>query len=375
MRTLSLFTLLLASSGLVAAGEAGPMPSGGLMYMGTWPHHVLVMDENKQTVVDKIEMKTGVPFGLQLSADRKKLYVTTIEKSGIETVDLSTNKVIDSFVLDEGNRKERLAAYAIDKEGKFLYSIVAPTVKKIDRFEVEQAQFITVDLAQHKIVRRVDYPKDLDIYGVTGLTGSYEGGLKLSPDGKYLYLFRENILVFDTAEFKVVEKIELAKPSFQGMETVSFNLVDDAYRDPSLVTSLFVSADPFVHKPAFGLATVNLTTRNVDFTPVGPYTSGLMGLFVSPDQATGYTVSITGQNGNRRTEFWSIDMNTKRIVQRAEFRGRRRFNFALSPSGKSLYIYVAGFEVDIFDAKTLQHTKTVDLGSDVTTNMVVVPVS
>src|ERR1700693_5395933 len=93
MRTLSLFTLLLASSGLVAAGEAGPMPSGGLMYMGTWPHHVLVMDENKQTVVDKIAMKTAVPFGFQLSADRKKLYVTTIEKSGIETVDLATNKV------------------------------------------------------------------------------------------------------------------------------------------------------------------------------------------------------------------------------------------------------------------------------------------
>ena len=137
--------------------------------MGTWPHHVLVMDERKEAVVDRIELKTGVPFGLMLSFDKKKLYATTIERSGIETIDLATRKVVDSFVLDSGNRKERLAAYAIDKDGKYLYSIVAPTVKKIDRFDIEQAQFITVDLAQHKIVRRVDYPKDLDVYGVTGL--------------------------------------------------------------------------------------------------------------------------------------------------------------------------------------------------------------
>jgi hypothetical protein len=366
------FLLLLAGVSLWA-GEAGPTPSGGLCYMGTWPHHVLVMDEQKQAVLDRIELKTGVPFGLMLSFDKKKLYATTIERSGIETIDLATRKVVDSFELDSGNRKERLAAYAIDKEGKYLYSIVAPTVKLIDRFDIEPAQFITVDLAAHKIVRRVPYPKDLDVYDVTGLFASYDGGLRISPDGKFLYLFRQNILVFDTTDFKLVDKIELAKPTFAGMDTVSFNLVDDAYRDPNLVTSLFVSSDPFVHKPAFGVATVNLDTRNVDFTPVGPYTSGLMGLFISPDQSTGYTVSITGSGANRRTEFWSIDMNTKKLINRVEFHGRRRFNFALSPSGKSLYIYVAGFEVDCFDAKTLQHTKTVDMGSDVTTNMVVVP--
>jgi hypothetical protein len=367
------FLLLVPFGASLFGGDVAPIPTGGLCYMGTWPHHVLVMDERKEAVVDRIELKTGVPFGLTLSADRKKLYATTIERSGIETIDLATNKVIDSFELDSGNRKERLAAYAIDKEGKYLYSIVAPTVKKIDRFDIEQAQFITVDLAQHKIVRRVDYPKDLDVYGVTGLFGSYEGGLRISPDGKFLYLFRENILVFDTTNFKVVEKIELAKPSFPGMDNVSFNLVDDAYRDSNLVTSLFVSSDPYVHKPAFGLATVNLDTRNVDFTPVGPYTSGLMGLFVSPDQSTGYTVSITGSGATRRTEFWAIDMNSKKLIKQMEFHGRRRFNFALSPSGRSLYIYVAGFEVDCFDAKTLQHTKTIDMGSDVTTNMVIVP--
>lgn len=373
MRYLGFSLLLLSAGSALLAGDAAAIPSGGLCYMGTWPHHVLVMDERKEAVIDRIELKTGVPFGLMLSADRKKLYATTIEQSGIETIDLATNKVVDSFVLDSGNRKERLAAYAIDTDGKYLYSIVAPTVKQIDRFDIEQAQFITVDLAQHKIVRRVDYPKDLDVYGVTGLWGSYNGGLRISPDGKFLYLFRENILVFDTANFKLVEKIDLAKPSFPGMDNVSINLVDDAYQNPNLVVSLFVSSDPFVHKPAFGLATVNLDTRNVDFTPVGPYTSGLMGLFLSPDQSTGYTVSITGQGATRRTEFWAIDMNTKKLIKQVEFHGRRRFNFALSPSGKSLYIYVAGFEVDCYDAKTLQHTKTVDMGSDVTTNMVIVP--
>ncbi len=364
----------LACFAAAASAATSGRPTGGLYYLGVWPHTILVMDEHKDAPVDKIQIKTGAPFNLILSSDKKKLYVTTIERSGIETIDLASRKLVDSFVLDSGGRRERLAAVAVDSAGKYLYSIISPAVKQIDSFDIEPAEFAVVDLAQHKIVRRVPFPKDINTFGVTGLFGAYSGGLKLSPDDKVLYLFHDNIYAFDTTDFKLVDTLNLAKPTVPGMATLALNLFDDAYGASSSVTSLFVSSDPIVHKPAFGLATVDLATRKFDFTPIGPYTSGLMELFLSPDRSTGYTVSITGQNGNRHTEFWVLDMNSKQIVQRAEFPGRRRFNFALSPSGDTLFIYVAGFEVDCYDAKTLKHTHTIDLGADVTTpNMIVIP--
>lgn len=360
-------------SALAAAATAGA-PSGGVYYLGVWPHTILVMDEHKDAPIEKIQIKTGAPFNLILSADKKKIYVTTIEHSGIETIDVTTRKLVDSFSLDTVSRRERLAAVAVDSGGRYLYSIISPAVKQIDSFDIEPAEFAVVDLQQHKIVRRVPFPKDISTFGVTGLFGAYAGGLKLSPDDKILYLFRDNIYAFDTATFSLVDTIELAKPTFPGMATLSLDLIEDPYGPASEVTSLFISSDPIVHKPAFGLATVDLATRKFQFTPVGPYTSGLMGFFLSPDRSTGYTVSITGQNANRRTEFWVFDMKSKQIVRRAEFPGRRRFNVALSPSGQTLFIYVAGFEIDCYDAKTLKHTRTIDLGADVTTpNMIVLP--
>jgi hypothetical protein len=97
------------------------------------------------------------------------------------------------------------------------------------------------------------------------------GALKLSPDGKYLYQFRDKILVFDTSDFKLVQKIELSKPAeFNEMETVSMTMGDDPHDKPGMVTAVFNASDPIVHQPIFGLAEIDLTKRSYQFTPIGP---------------------------------------------------------------------------------------------------------
>ena len=40
-------------------------------------------------------------------------------------------------------------------------------------------------------------------------------------------LFRDNVLIFDTSDFKLVEKIELAKPQYPGMERVGIGASND----------------------------------------------------------------------------------------------------------------------------------------------------
>jgi hypothetical protein len=100
----------------------------------------------------------------------------------------------------------------------------------------------------------------------------------------------------------------------------------------------------------------------------------MMGLQVSPDKTHAYTVVTTGTLGNKRCEFWQIDMANDRITSAREFACRSRFSFGMSGDGQKLYVYGAGFEIDVFDAATLQHEKTWDLQNDTTGGgLIVVP--
>lgn len=372
MRTRSslLCAALLASSAFAAKPEAAASVHG-ISFLGAWPHDILVIDEQKEEVIDRIDIGTDVPMELMLSPDHTKIYAFTPRNSEIVTVDVRSHKVLDHFQLDGGGTQYRLAAGAVDGDGKLMYTIVKATVKKQDRFSIDTPKFLVIDLAQHKIVRSIDFPKDADAYGLGGLYVEY--ALRLSPDSKYLYMFRsDSILVFSAADFKEVDKIELAKPMFPGLQSVSLNLGNDADRYPGFVTSVFVAADPVVHRPVFGIARMNLSTREIDFKPVGPYTNHIMNLWVTPDGTKGYTVSITGSEGNKRSEFWVFDMQTNQLIRKSEFPGRRRFDVALSPNGKSLYIYIAGYQIECYDPDTLKLTKTIDLNADSTSNMVMV---
>jgi hypothetical protein len=46
----------------------------------------------------------------------------------------------------------------------------------------------------------------------------------------------------------------------------------------------------------------------------------------------------------------------------------------MSSDGKKLYIYGAGFEIEVYDAVTLKHERTWDLNNDITmAGLVVMP--
>jgi hypothetical protein len=136
---------------------------------------------------------------------------------------------------------------------------------------------------------------------------------------------------------------------------------------------LFNSSDPIVRRSIFGIARFDLTRRSFQFTPIGPSTGGMMGLHVTPDRKTGYTVSFSGQGGNRRSEFWVFDLNSNQLARKQEFDGRSRFNFGISSTGKDLYVYGAGYTVEVFESSSLKLRNTIDLNADITTGMVVLP--
>jgi DNA-binding beta-propeller fold protein YncE len=339
----------------------------GLVFLGTWPKQLQVIDEAKRKVVDHIELATGVAHDLRISDDRKTIYAATVGHNGIEVIDVAARKNVNAFALDQGGRRVRFNSWTPDAPRGLIYLLVEVADKKIDRFDIGPPQFAVVDLAQKKIVRTADLPEEA--------RSAFDGrdNMRISPDGKQLYLFQNNILIFDTTDFRLVDRIELAKLNVPGMASLNIGPAVDSLRDPGKLVNLFISTDPVVHRQVFGIARLDLSTRSFEFAPIGPANVNLLGLLVAPDRKTGYTVAFTGINGTRRSEFWVFDLITNRVIRRREFQAHTHYHFAISSTGKSLFIYGSGYEVEIYDAATLQPRGTIDVHADITTDMIVVP--
>jgi len=97
------------------------------------------------------------------------------------------------------------------------------------------------------------------------------------------------------------------------------------------------------------------------------------GLYVTPDEKMGYTMTQNGFGGNRRCEFWGIDLVTTRLARTAEVPCRTRYSFGLSSDGKKLYIYAAGYQIEVYDAVTFKQEAVWDMNQDMTGPMVVLP--
>ncbi|HEY3741467.1 MAG TPA: hypothetical protein VGL53_16560 [Bryobacteraceae bacterium] len=340
------------------------------IYVGAWPGRLLIIDEATGALDGEIPLKTDVVRGLYLTHDRKRMIATTVKDAGIEVIDLQTKTVTSSFTLSNGNKKVRLRGTVIDPDGKTMYAVGKEVEKQIDRWVIGTNKFYVIDIAQQKIARVVEPPKDeVDTLG---------GMLRLSPDGKSLYMFGQNIRVFDTQDFKLIDKQEL-QATYSMAETVSLDGDLDPWGDHSIVTASFVSTDPIVHRAVFGIARIDLNKRTFDFHPVGPEGgpsapgwSVSSGLQVTPDRKRGYAISVEGEHGDRVTQFMEFDMEKQKLIRRVGFAGRTRFSFAISSTGKQLYIYGAGNTIEVYDAATLKLTKTIEVNGDMTSSLAVV---
>ncbi|HTW66901.1 MAG TPA: hypothetical protein VME17_19915 [Bryobacteraceae bacterium] len=371
---LALFILSGAAT-VAQTSESRP----GLMYVGTLDKKILVIDEDKEEVVGEIPM-VGVPRVTQLSADKKQLYVINT-RMGLEAVDLDTRKTTTLLNLSDGRSRpdvfgftpdlvtpgiydfDGFSGLAVDPTGRYLYSSMRVTIKDLDEYRIEPTKFVAIDLQKKAIAKTFPFPKELQ----EGF-GPF-ASFKVSPDGKLLYVFGNDILIFDLATFTKVGTIPLSKPMYPGASPLRLTVTDDPYDDATKVTSVFTSVDPIVHKGTLGLATLNLKTREVNYTPIGAALP-MMGFMVSPDRKLGYSVMFNYSGGSRRTEWWIWDLQTHQVIKTAPFESRPTFKFGISSDGKKLYLYGSGSTLEIFDAATLKSEKLLYLNRDITTNLV-----
>lgn len=357
---------MLRSLALIAAAGLTVASAGPLVYFGSWPRTIVVLDEASGTIVDRITLATDVARTLMPTQDKKRMIAVTIKDTGIETIDLATRKVVDSFLLGSETKRVRLSGSVLDPTGQLLYITMSVSNKLIDRFQSEPPKFAIVDLKEKKITRTVELPRE-----VAPSPRGGGGQMRISPDGKFLWFFRENIYIVDTTDFKIVQTIPMERPEIPGMESISLSGSEDPNDDPGKLTAIFNTSDPIVHRRVFGIAEIDLNTRKIDYTPIGPAVAGMNGnVRLSPDQKFGYGVTISGQHGDRYCEFFVIDMKARKIVKRANFPGRTRFNTTLTTDGKYIVVYGAGYTMELYDSTTLQFAKQIDVNADMTTGLI-----
>ena len=354
------FAILSVLSGSALAQPAGELTGGdGTFYVGAFPNRIYVIDEATEQVVDTIEMTLGgPPNDMRMSADLSRMYMRDRTFEQIEVIDLETRSTIDTFTLSEGETKVRIRSMVVSPHDDYAILLADTAIKHPDRFEIAPRRLLQVDLTSHEIMREIPWPDGEEQTGVS---------MMFSPDGGLLYLFGEEIIALDTDSFDVVDRWELSSIEAPALERFSFGFRVDPNEEPGYFTSLFRVQDPVQNRRLMGVARINLAERDVDFYTLGP-DQPLSSFSLAPGRSKAY--AILRRIGHY--EFWTFDLEGRRVEQREVIEGRPRMSLAVSTNGRLIYVHQAGATIDLYEASTYRYLRTIDLDGDMT-NLFLVP--
>jgi DNA-binding beta-propeller fold protein YncE len=365
MRNVLLATAILLVSALDVRAQQFPTPTpSGTFYIGTYSKKIMVMDEATMRITDSIPVSIGIPIGVQLSYDRKHFYVQEPRFESVEIFDVATRKSLGSFTLSSGNRTVRLSGMSVDPTERFAVMVVKIFTKRPDRFEISTPKLLTYDLATRTVTDTIPWPRgeERDFASVM-----------FSPDGENMYFFTgEDVLIYDTKTLKQVERWEIARAFFEegfGRLPTGF-ATQQLYEEPGYFTSLFRVTDPVNRRTLMGIARTNLIQRSIDWFmlgPPGPSAPG--GITLAPGRKRAY--GLVQQVGN--WQFWTFDLENKRVLNKIEFKGRPRMSITAGTDGKVIYLHGAGSTVDVRDVNTFEVIRTIELPGDMTSFMLMPP--
>ena len=349
--------LLLALGHGLSAQTATP---AGTFYIGTYDKKILVMDEATMKVTDSLPVSIGIPLGMQLSYDRKHFYVTEPRFESIEIFDIASRRSLGTFTLSTPGRSVRMSGMNVDPTERFAVMVVKIFTKKPDRFEISAPKLLKYDLASRKVTDTIPWPR--------GEERDF-AQILFSPNGESLYFFTaEDVLIYDTKTLKQVERWEIARTFFEeGFGRLPANFGSQLNEEPGYSTSLFRVTDPVNRRTLMGIARANLMARSVDFYMLGP--TAPVSFTLAPGRKRGY--GLVQQVGN--WQYWTFDLENKRVLGKIEFKGRPRMQITASTDGKLIYLHGAGSTVEIRDVATFESIRTIEMQADITGFILVPP--
>jgi hypothetical protein len=368
MRRLVTLAAVCAAALIVAPALSGqsrgakpPVITGGTgtLYIGSYKGEIEVYDEATEKLTGTVKLKTGIPRSITFSPDRTRFYALDSRFEQIEIVDVATKRTIDSFKLTSGNKNIRISNLQPDPSNTYLIMLHRAATKLIDRWEIGPPILQKYDLATHQFGQVIPWPRGDERESVN---------MRIGPDGKHLFIFGEEVTVLETTNFTEVESWPYGQPAETGLGRINLGPVHDFNDPPGMFTGLFTMADPDRARRTMGIGRVDLNARKLDFQPLGP-ASNVAPFAQSPDRKRAY--GITQEIGNY--EFWTFDLEKNTVLMRTKFEGRPRLGLRVSTNGRLFYVYVAGATLDVYEAATHKYLRTIWLGGDQTTELVVMP--
>lgn len=347
---LGLSAIAIPATASRAAAQGAP---SGTFYVGTYSDKILVIDEQSMAVRDTIKLSIGIPTDMILSADRSRMYVLNPKLDEVEIVDIATRKATGKFTLSTPGTMVQIWGINVDPKERYAVLLVKSYAKKIDRYEISRPVLLRYDLAKRAVTDTIPWPQDEE---------RDRAQIIFSPAGDLMYFFTStDVLVYDAVTLKQVDRWDLAQSFYEeGIGRINANFGADPYDEPGFYTNLFRVSDPVNRRLLMGVARIDLANRSVDYYTLGPSVGTSFRL--TPDKRRAY--GIQSEVGNY--QFWTFDLENRRVVGKTQFDGRPRMGLSVGTNGDRLYIYVAGNTIDVYETGTFRKLNTVTLDFDMT---------
>ena len=326
-------------------------------YWGTYENEVIVWEEATEQIVDRIPVKRAIPVGLKVSKDRSRLFVLDPSRETVEIIDIGTKESVGEFTLSRGRTRTWISSFEVHPSLEWAAILVKSRTKLVDRYEISDPIILKYDLSTYAVTDTIPWPDEKQ---------REYANFRFSPDGDLLYMFTDDLIALNSADFSEVDRWEISKPFEPGLGAMSLPFGESPYQEEEgIYTGLFRMTDPVQNRRIMGIATVDMAKKEVDFQPIGPSES--VTFRISSDGTKGY--GLKSQIGHY--EMWKFDLTGPRVSDRITFEGRPRMLLMPSADGTRLFIYNAGETIDVYEA-TFEYLRTIDLGADMT-GAVVVP--
>ncbi|MDZ7779765.1 MAG: hypothetical protein U5R14_07500 [Gemmatimonadota bacterium] len=363
VRETVLVLVALAAAAIPTVSEAQVRSGGdGLIYVATYERSIHVLRESDLTLVDKIATTSGIPGTLTPTADGRRIIAQMIDYEHVEVIDLETRESVDAFTLSERNSRIRIRGMAVHPNGRHAVLMTRRYEKLRDRWEIGEMELVLYDMDEHRVVQDVPWP---DGEPQEGASFAY------SPDGEALYFFMDDVRIYDTDTYEPTDRWEYGDALDQGLGDFEFGFPTTPREVEGWHTGMFRIDEEVQDRELLGVARANPGSRDIDFFLLGPSETGptsRVSFALAPDRDHAYGLHQELEN----YQMWAIDMEAG-TARHVEFDGRPRMELEVSSNGELLYLYNAGNTIDVFDADSLEHIRTVELDADTLGRLWVLP--
>lgn len=336
-RLRKIFWLVVLSS-VLSTILAAQQPAE-LFVIGGHPNKVFVLDSALDQVVAEIPTHGRIPREIEPAPDGKTLYVGTEGREKIEVIDLSQRKVVDEIDLSSPGRRVRSFGMAITPKGDRLYAHVRVARNLPDELLAEPAQIWTIDLPARRINKLIEVP-----WGVFALVVSADGGL--------LYAFGPDIYVIDPHQGRILQTTHLATNRTPGQGPVGIS-GSIQYEQSGIFSTTYTRLDPITKKEFLGLFNFDVATGEFDLMDMGPPVN-LNSAVVSPDRKRAYAVW---------DQLFVIDLVERKVITVKDLEITAGVA-NITRDGSKLYVSGQGPYIYVYDTKTLNLTKTLQLSGE-----------